>query len=167
MTDPKKDQNRLLQVQQHLPGIYLLRNVRLKLKHSYSGFGTFGFDSFLLLPKPIRVSARTGIPLDVLPTRGLSAKQAERISRINDSDLPRVSTQARDRQESREERKARKQAIKEERKVKGRHNSRQMFPKPSAVTEPKLKEGFIGTFQERLMLFSSVMNSRDSDSLSI
>uniref|UniRef100_H3CLD4 Protein LTV1 homolog n=1 Tax=Tetraodon nigroviridis TaxID=99883 RepID=H3CLD4_TETNG len=67
-------------------------------------------------PKPIRVSARTGIPLDVLPTRGLSAKQAERISRINDSDLPRVSTQARDRQESREERKARKQAIKEERK---------------------------------------------------
>lgn len=55
--------------------------------------------------------------MDVLPTRGLTAKQAERMTRINDSDLPRVSTQPRDKQESREERKARKQAIKEERKV--------------------------------------------------
>ncbi|KAL1005967.1 hypothetical protein UPYG_G00066260 [Umbra pygmaea] len=66
--------------------------------------------------KPIRVSNKTGIPLDVLPERGMTAKQAERIERINDSDLPRVSTQPRPREESKEERRARKQAIKEERK---------------------------------------------------
>ncbi|XP_056441849.1 protein LTV1 homolog [Gadus chalcogrammus] len=66
--------------------------------------------------KPIRVSLKLGIPLDVLPTRGLTAKQTERMERINDSDLPRVSTQQRDKEESAEERKARKQAIKEERK---------------------------------------------------
>lgn len=79
--------------------------------------GTLGFDSCFCLPQPIRVSTRTGVPLDVLPAPGLTAKQAERMSRINDSDLPRVSTQPRDKQESREERRARKQAIKEERKV--------------------------------------------------
>ncbi|XP_071359950.1 protein LTV1 homolog [Trachinotus anak] len=67
-------------------------------------------------PKPIRVSTKTGIPLDVLPARGLTAKQAERMTMINDSDLPRVSTQPRNKEESKEERKARKQAIKEERK---------------------------------------------------
>ncbi|XP_038131271.1 protein LTV1 homolog [Cyprinodon tularosa] len=67
-------------------------------------------------PKPIRVSNRTGIPLDVLPSKSLTAKQAERMTRINDSDLPRVSTQPRSREESKEEKKARKQAIKEERK---------------------------------------------------
>lgn len=67
-------------------------------------------------PKQIRVSSKTGIPLDVLPNRGLTAKQAERMSRINDSDLPRVSTQPRSKEESKEERKARKQATKEERK---------------------------------------------------
>lgn len=66
--------------------------------------------------KPIRVSNKTGIPLDVLPARGLTTKQAERMTRINDSDLPRVSTQPRSKEESKEERKARKQAIKEERK---------------------------------------------------
>ena len=67
--------------------------------------------------KPIRVSNRTGIPLDVLPTRGLTAKQAERMERINDSDLPRVSTQPRNKEEGKDEKRARKQAIKEERKV--------------------------------------------------
>ncbi|XP_068177297.1 protein LTV1 homolog [Antennarius striatus] len=67
-------------------------------------------------PKLIHVSSKTGIPLDVLPTRGLTTKQAERMTRINDSDLPRVSTQPRNKQESKQERKARKQAIKEERK---------------------------------------------------
>uniref|UniRef100_A0A4W6G7D2 Protein LTV1 homolog n=1 Tax=Lates calcarifer TaxID=8187 RepID=A0A4W6G7D2_LATCA len=67
-------------------------------------------------PKPIRVSSKTGIPLDVLPARGLTAKQAERMTMINDSDLPRVSMQPRNKEESKEERKARKQAIKEERK---------------------------------------------------
>ncbi|KAK1886163.1 Protein LTV1 like [Dissostichus eleginoides] len=66
--------------------------------------------------KPIRVSQKTGIPLDVLPTKGLTAKQAERMMRINDSDLPRVSTQQRSKEESTEERKQRKLAIKEERK---------------------------------------------------
>ncbi|XP_056136318.1 protein LTV1 homolog [Lampris incognitus] len=66
--------------------------------------------------KPIRVSNKTGIPLDVLPSRGPTAKQAERMERINDSDLPRVCTQPRNKEESKEERKARKQTIKEERK---------------------------------------------------
>nr|XP_023689505.1 protein LTV1 homolog [Paramormyrops kingsleyae] len=67
-------------------------------------------------PKPIRVSQKTGIPLDVLPERGLTAKQVERMERINDSDLPRASTQPRSKEESKEERKARKQDIRDERK---------------------------------------------------
>lgn len=67
-------------------------------------------------PKEIRVSAKTGIPLDVLPKRGLTTKQVEKMERINDSDLPRVSTQPRSREESAEDRRARKQAIKTERK---------------------------------------------------
>lgn len=66
--------------------------------------------------KPIKVSAKTGIPLGVLPGRGPTAKQVERMERINDGDLPRVSTQQRSKHESTEEKKARKQAIKEERK---------------------------------------------------
>ncbi|XP_017312729.1 protein LTV1 homolog isoform X3 [Ictalurus punctatus] len=66
--------------------------------------------------KQIRVSSKTGIPLDVLPKRGLTAKQVERMERINDSDLPRVSTQPRSREESTDDRRLRKQAIKEERK---------------------------------------------------
>uniref|UniRef100_A0A672KCN5 Protein LTV1 homolog n=1 Tax=Sinocyclocheilus grahami TaxID=75366 RepID=A0A672KCN5_SINGR len=64
----------------------------------------------------IRVSDKTGIPLDVLPKRGLTAKQVERMERINDSDLPRASKQPRSREESAEEKRARKQAIKTERK---------------------------------------------------
>lgn len=67
-------------------------------------------------PKAIRVSSKTGIPLDVLPKRGPTAKQVERMERINDSDLPRAATQPRPRQENKDDRKARKQAIKEERK---------------------------------------------------
>ncbi|XP_030051376.1 protein LTV1 homolog [Microcaecilia unicolor] len=67
-------------------------------------------------PKAIKVSAKTGIPLGVLPERGLTAKQAERMQRINDSDLPRASTQTRSKNESKEERKTRKQTIREERK---------------------------------------------------
>lgn len=66
--------------------------------------------------KQIRVSNKTGIPLDVLPQKGLTARQVERMERINDLDLPRVSTQPRSREESKEDRKSRKQAIKEERK---------------------------------------------------
>lgn len=66
--------------------------------------------------KLIRVSVRSGIPLDVLPPRGPTAKQAERMSRINDSDLPRAATQPRSREESTEERRVRKQAVREERK---------------------------------------------------
>lgn len=58
-----------------------------------------------------------GIPLDVLPKRGPTARQVERMERINDSDLPQVSTRPRCREESTDERKLRKQAIKEERKV--------------------------------------------------
>lgn len=63
------------------------------------------------------MSQKTGIPLDVLEKRGLTAKQVERMERINDSDLPRASTQPRSREENAEDRKARKQAIKMERKV--------------------------------------------------
>lgn len=71
----------------------------------------------LFQPKPIKISQKTGIPLHVLPQKGLTAKQIERMQMINDSDLPRASTQPRSKNESKEERKARKQAIKEERKV--------------------------------------------------
>ncbi|KGL82636.1 Protein LTV1, partial [Tinamus guttatus] len=67
-------------------------------------------------PKPIKISQKTGIPLHVLPQRGLTAKQVERMQMINDSDLPRAATQPRSKNETREDRKARKQAIKEERK---------------------------------------------------
>lgn len=92
------------------------------LKHQTLPFSSFTSTSSSLSsgatqPKPIRVSSKTGVPLDVLPGRGLTARQAERMTRINDSDLPRVSTEPRDKQESREERRVRKQAIKEERKV--------------------------------------------------
>ena len=75
-------------------------------------------------PKQIRVSVKTGIPLDVLPARGPTAKQAERMARINDSDLPRVSTQPRDKDESKEDRRERKLAIKEERKVRNKEGGR-------------------------------------------
>ncbi|XP_052025319.1 protein LTV1 homolog [Apodemus sylvaticus] len=67
-------------------------------------------------PKPIHLSAKTGIPLNVLPKKGLTAKQVERMQMINGSDLPKASTQPRSKNESREDRRARKQAIKEERK---------------------------------------------------
>ncbi|XP_024212752.2 protein LTV1 homolog isoform X1 [Pan troglodytes] len=67
-------------------------------------------------PKQIRISSKTGIPLNVLPKKGLTAKQTERIQMINGSDLPKVSTQPRSKNESKEDKRARKQAIKEERK---------------------------------------------------
>ncbi|XP_004846091.1 protein LTV1 homolog isoform X1 [Heterocephalus glaber] len=67
-------------------------------------------------PKQIDISSKTGIPLNVLPKRGLTAKQVERMQMINGSDLPRVSTQPRSKHESKEDKRARKQAIKEERK---------------------------------------------------
>ncbi|XP_067844637.1 protein LTV1 homolog [Heptranchias perlo] len=64
----------------------------------------------------IKVSNKTGIPLDVLAKRRLTAKQLEQLEMINISDLPRASTQPRQRGESKDERKDRKQAIKEERR---------------------------------------------------
>lgn len=67
-------------------------------------------------PKQIRLSSKTGIPLNVLPKKGLTAKQVERMQMINDSDLPKVSTQPRPKNESKEDKRARKQAIREERK---------------------------------------------------
>ncbi|XP_025722043.1 protein LTV1 homolog isoform X2 [Callorhinus ursinus] len=67
-------------------------------------------------PKQIRISSKTGMPLNVLPKKGLTAKQVERMQMINGSDLPKVSTQPRSKNESKEDRRARKQAIKEERK---------------------------------------------------
>lgn len=66
--------------------------------------------------KPIKISHKTGIPLNILPQRGLTAKQTERMQMIDQNDLPRVSTQPRSKNESSEDRKARKLAIKEERK---------------------------------------------------
>lgn len=71
----------------------------------------------LFQPKPIKISQKTGIPLHILPQKGLTAKQIERMQMINSSDLPRASTQPRSKDESKEDRKARKQAIREERKV--------------------------------------------------
>ncbi|NXX76560.1 LTV1 protein, partial [Urocolius indicus] len=67
-------------------------------------------------PKPIKISQKTGIPLHILPQKGPTAKQVERMQLINASDLPRASTQPRSKDESKEDRKARKQAVKEERK---------------------------------------------------
>ncbi|XP_068963576.1 protein LTV1 homolog [Petaurus breviceps papuanus] len=67
-------------------------------------------------PRHIQLSSKTGIPLNVLPQKGPTAKQIERMQMINDSDLPRVSVQPRCKNETKEDRKARKQAIKEERK---------------------------------------------------
>uniref|UniRef100_A0A8P0TN34 Protein LTV1 homolog n=2 Tax=Canis lupus TaxID=9612 RepID=A0A8P0TN34_CANLF len=75
-------------------------------------------------PKQIQISSKTGIPLNVLPKKGLTAKQVERMQMINGSDLPKVSTQPRSKNESKEDKKARKQAIKEERKVKLFSNGR-------------------------------------------
>lgn len=71
----------------------------------------------LFQPKQIHLSSKTGIPLNVLPKKGLTAKQVERMQMINSSDLPKVSTQPRPKSESKEDKRARKQAIKEERKV--------------------------------------------------
>ncbi|NXJ67128.1 LTV1 protein, partial [Rostratula benghalensis] len=67
-------------------------------------------------PKPIKISQKTGIPLHVLPQKGLTAKQVERMQMVNGSDLPRAATQPRSKDESKEDRKARKQAVREERK---------------------------------------------------
>lgn len=67
-------------------------------------------------PKQIHLSSKTGIPLNVLPKKGLTARQVERMQMINGSDLPKVSTQPRSKNESKEDKRARKQAIKEERK---------------------------------------------------
>uniref|UniRef100_V9KLM3 Protein LTV1 homolog n=1 Tax=Callorhinchus milii TaxID=7868 RepID=V9KLM3_CALMI len=66
--------------------------------------------------QPITVSRRTGIPLNVLPKRGLTAKQLENMERINISDLPTVSAQPRQPGENKDQRKARKQAVREERR---------------------------------------------------
>ncbi|XP_076999490.1 protein LTV1 homolog isoform X2 [Tamandua tetradactyla] len=67
-------------------------------------------------PKHIRISSKTGIPLNVLPEKGPTAKQVERMQMINGSDLPKASTQPRSKHESTDERRARKQAIREGRK---------------------------------------------------
>uniref|UniRef100_H3A970 Protein LTV1 homolog n=1 Tax=Latimeria chalumnae TaxID=7897 RepID=H3A970_LATCH len=66
--------------------------------------------------KPIKISHKTGIPLDALPQKGPTTKQVEQMQMINDSDLPRVSTQPRPKDETKEEKKSRKQMIKEEKK---------------------------------------------------
>ncbi|XP_043551232.1 protein LTV1 homolog [Chiloscyllium plagiosum] len=65
---------------------------------------------------PVKVSRKTGIPLDVLPKKSLTTKQLERMEMINVNDIPRASTQSRPPNESKEDKKIRKQKIKEERK---------------------------------------------------
>lgn len=67
-------------------------------------------------PKQIQLSSKTGMPLNVLPKKGLTARQVERMQMINGSDLPKVSTQPRSKSESKEEKRTRKKAIREERK---------------------------------------------------
>ncbi|XP_075718778.1 protein LTV1 homolog [Rhinoderma darwinii] len=66
--------------------------------------------------KPIKVSDKTGIPLGVLPVRRQTAIQVERMEMINNGDLPKVSPQTSTKHETTDDRKARKQAIKGERK---------------------------------------------------
>uniref|UniRef100_A0A3Q2YJQ3 Protein LTV1 homolog n=1 Tax=Hippocampus comes TaxID=109280 RepID=A0A3Q2YJQ3_HIPCM len=66
--------------------------------------------------KPIRVSARTGVPLDVLPAKGPTARRLERMGGIDGADLPRAADLPRRKDESKDQRKARKNAVKEERK---------------------------------------------------
>uniref|UniRef100_A0A8C2NL23 Protein LTV1 homolog n=1 Tax=Capra hircus TaxID=9925 RepID=A0A8C2NL23_CAPHI len=80
-------------------------------------------------PKQIRLSSKTGIPLNVLPKKGLTAKQVERMQMINNSDLPKMSTQPRSKSESKEDKRARKQAIKEERKERHGPICRKLFNK--------------------------------------
>lgn len=65
-------------------------------------------------PKQIYLSSKTGIPLKVLPRKGLIAKQVEQMQMINGSDLPKVCAQPGSKNESKENKRDRKQAIKEE-----------------------------------------------------
>uniref|UniRef100_UPI00358F1C26 protein LTV1 homolog n=1 Tax=Myxine glutinosa TaxID=7769 RepID=UPI00358F1C26 len=65
--------------------------------------------------KPVRVSAKSGVPLEVFKTPGPTARQVERMQTIGDLDLPRAATQPRPRGECAEDRKMRKQAIRKER----------------------------------------------------
>ncbi|XP_077380108.1 protein LTV1 homolog [Festucalex cinctus] len=67
--------------------------------------------------KPIRVSAKTGVPLDVLSDGRPAGKRAEPMSRVHDADLPHAAAALpRDKHESKEQRKARKDAVKDQRK---------------------------------------------------
>lgn len=66
--------------------------------------------------KPMRVSRKTGLPLGVLPQRGPTARQVERMGTVTAADLPRAAAVPRAPEETPEQRRARKHAIKEERK---------------------------------------------------
>uniref|UniRef100_S4RQR4 Protein LTV1 homolog n=1 Tax=Petromyzon marinus TaxID=7757 RepID=S4RQR4_PETMA len=67
-------------------------------------------------PSPMRVSRKTGLPLGVLPQRGPTARQVERMGTVTAADLPRAAAVPRAPEETPEQRRARKHAIKEERK---------------------------------------------------
>ena len=64
--------------------------------------------------KPIKLTKRAGIPADVLPAPGLTRKQLEQPAQIKKNDCANTY---RPRKETAEERRLRKQAIKEERRV--------------------------------------------------
>ena len=65
--------------------------------------------------KPIRLTKRAQIPVDSLPAKGLTRRQLEAEEKAQ-RNADRVSTY-RDKHETLEEKKARKKAIKEERRV--------------------------------------------------
>lgn len=60
----------------------------------------------------IHKSSKTGISLNILPKKGLTAKSVKQMQMINGSDLPGVSTQPHSKDETKEDKRARKQAIK-------------------------------------------------------
>ena len=68
--------------------------------------------------QPIQLTKRIGIPDDVLPQRGLTLKQLEREER-QQRQLNTAPT-LRPKGETNEEKRARKQAVKEQRRVSGR-----------------------------------------------
>ena len=72
---------------------------------------------FFLQNKSIKLSGKSGMPLNVLPSRGPTKKQLEK--ELHDEfTLPSIApTRPVDRKETSEERRLRKQAIKQDRRV--------------------------------------------------
>ena len=90
----------------------------LSILHSISSFACIAvlhYCNIEFQARPIVVSERTGMPVGVLPEKGLSLKQIER--EMNAKNRADRACTYRPGDETTEERKARKQAVKEERKV--------------------------------------------------